>query len=196
MIFPVGDAATSRVADGDIARGGDDFTNADVLSVNSSRDLLSLAFVDRAIADIDTLLQGIEASQVVVIERGENGVAKIAETLLQYSNLASVQVFSHGREGQLQLGNTQLNAETLDVHADDVTQWGRSLSPSGDLLLYGCDVAAGAGGHDFITQMGLLTEADVAASTNLTGAGGDWTLEATYGQIEADVALSAVAQAA
>lgn len=197
MMFSFDDAAASGAAVVNAARGfNSEPVDGSALRQTASSSVTpqTLVFVDRAIADIDTLLQGLESSKVVVIERHDNGVAKIADTLLHYDNLESVQVFSHGRKGQLQLGSAQLNAQSLGVHADDLAQWGRSLSPLGDLLLYGCNVAAGEAGSDFLTQMGLLTEADIAASTNLTGAGGDWTLEAAYGQIEAEGALSAIAK--
>jgi len=62
------------------------------------------------------------------------------------------------------------------------------LTDSGDILLYGCDVAQGEIGQAFIEQLAQLTGADVAASTDLTGAaalGGDWVLEAQAGVVEA-----------
>lgn len=71
--------------------------------------------------------------------------------------------------------------------ADTLAQIGRALSASGDILLHGCDVASGEAGAPFISQWAKLTQADVAASTNRTGAshlGGDWVLEAILGQVE------------
>src|SRR5262249_24309112 len=68
----------------------------------------------------------------------------------------------------------------------------------GDLLLYGCDVAAGAAGEQCIADLARLTAADVAASTDLTGAtalGGNWALEAHTGPIEADNPFTATALA-
>ncbi len=60
-------------------------------------------------------------------------------------------------------------------------------------MLYGCDVAQGDVGQQFIEQLSVLTGADIAASTNLTGAanqGGDWVLEAVTGIIESPLAFS------
>jgi len=62
------------------------------------------------------------------------------------------------------------------------------LSANADILLYGCDIAQGPQGMALLTQIATLTGADIAASTNPTGAasrGGDWTLEAATGAIEA-----------
>ncbi|MFZ4526239.1 MAG: DUF4347 domain-containing protein [Chlorobium sp.] len=64
---------------------------------------------------------------------------------------------------------------------------GSSLSPSGDILLYGCNVAAGAEGLAFVDALARLTHADVAASDDVTGAaalGGDWVLEVESGVVE------------
>ncbi|MFB3076904.1 MAG: DUF4347 domain-containing protein, partial [Lysobacterales bacterium] len=55
-------------------------------------------------------------------------------------------------------------------------------------LLYGCDVANGELGVDFIDNLASYTGADVAASTDSTGAagfGGNWVLEYNSGLIEA-----------
>jgi hypothetical protein len=62
---------------------------------------------------------------------------------------------------------------------------GAALSADGDILLYGCDVAAD--NREFIDTLAALTQADVAASTDATGSavlGGDWLLEANAGPIE------------
>ncbi len=41
------------------------------------------------------------------------------------------------------------------------------LSESGDIPIYGCDVAAGPEGQALITVIATATQADVAASTDL-----------------------------
>jgi hypothetical protein len=63
----------------------------------------------------------------------------------------------------------------------------------GDILLYGCEVAATADGQRFIGALANYTGADVAASTDATGSaalGGNWQLEAATGRIEATAALT------
>ncbi|QDL10210.1 hypothetical protein DP113_21920 [Brasilonema octagenarum UFV-E1] len=69
------------------------------------------------------------------------------------------------------------------------------FSPVSSLLLYGCHVAAGDAGEEFITKLHQLTKANVAASANLTGnaiLGGDWNLEVNIGNISNQpLALSA-----
>lgn len=191
---------------------GDDTALSAVNSLQSSSELTSdslltrsprdaskpnaIAFVDSAIADVDTLIEGIDNATVVLIEASENGITQITETLSQYDELGSVHIFSHGSEGLLQLGNSQFDTDALYAEAAAVERWGDALTPTGDLLLYGCGVAAGEAGSDFISEISRITGADVAASVDVTGAGGDWILEASLGSIEADVAVSAEAQSA
>ncbi|WP_445243932.1 DUF4347 domain-containing protein, partial [Microcoleus sp. S13_B4] len=64
------------------------------------------------------------------------------------------------------------------------------MTENGDILLYGCDVAATETGNNFVKRLSELTGADVAASNDLTGnavKGGDWDLEIVTGQIESTV---------
>ena len=72
------------------------------------------------------------------------------------------------------------------------------LSAEADLLIYGCDLAGDEDGISLTSSLAALTGADVAASTDGTGAasrGGDWVLEHATGSIETAVAVSAEAQA-
>ena len=63
-----------------------------------------------------------------------------------------------------------LDAQTLLQRAGEVAGWSAALSADADLLLYGCDVAQTAAGQQLRADLAALTGADVAASTDLTGA--------------------------
>ncbi len=154
----------------------------------------TLAFVDRAIADIDSLIQGLENSTVVLIDTQTNGIDQITQALEQHQNLDSIQIYAHGSEAQLTLGDTALNAANVGQYASELAKWGEALSDSGDLLLYSCNVAAGPSGAAFLQGISAATGADVAASNNLTGQGGDWLLETAIGSIEAENALNGAEQ--
>src|SRR5262249_28674206 len=124
---------------------------------------------------------------VVVLDPDWDGIEQITQVLAAFQGLAAVQIVSHGSSGAIQLGTATLNSARLDALADKLKKWGQSIRPDGDLLLYGCDVAAGDAGAQFIQDLSAYTGADVAASTNATGGaafGGDWTLEASTGAIE------------
>ena len=84
----------------------------------------------------------------------------------------------------MQIGSTRLDAATLAGRGAEIAGWGRALTDDADLLLYGCDVAATPSGERLLARLGALTGADVAASTDLTGAatlGGNWLMEAQTG---------------
>ena len=64
-----------------------------------------------------------------------------------------------------------------------------AMTADGDVLVYGCDVAAGDVGQQFVAALAASTDADIAASTDITGAaspGGNWDLEAHVGDAEID----------
>ena len=87
------------------------------------------------------------------------------------------------------LGSNELTTTKLDSRQADLKTIGQSLRPDGDILLYGCDIAAGSSGAAFVSALSRYTHADVAASTDATGAaklGGDWTLERSSGHIDVD----------
>ncbi|MBE9041596.1 DUF4347 domain-containing protein, partial [Oscillatoriales cyanobacterium LEGE 11467] len=158
--------------------------------MNSNTSPANVVFVDSRM-EIDTS-QVEPGTQVVRIDPTENGIARISEVLATHQNLDSVQVIGHGNEGSLFLGDVELNDSTLAQYEGMVRGWGGSLSEEGDLLLFGCNVAAGDIGKTFVQQIAELTGADVAASTDLTGnadLGGDWELEYQTGEIEATSAL-------
>ncbi len=124
--------------------------------------------------------------QVVVLDPGRDGIDQIGEILSHYDSVAAVHVLSHGRQGSLRLGTSQVDAAELARRGDDVADFARALAPGGDLLLYGCDVAGGQVGVEFVRQLAVATGADVAASTDDTGAaslGGDWDLEHATGAV-------------
>jgi hypothetical protein len=169
-----------------------------------------IAFVDLGVPDAGTLLSGLLAQraqgrliEVVTFTGDDDGLALISRTLAERqaegARFDAVHVFSHGSAGALQLGSATLDADSLLRRAGEIAGWGSALSGQADLMVYGCDVANGAGGLFLIEGLAALTGADVAASDDLTGAtalGGDWVLEQYTGQIESSVALDTADQQA
>jgi serralysin len=155
----------------------------------------SVLFVNSNIKNYQMLLTNLQGYvDVYVLNANEDGVLQIAGFLRGRTGLDSIQILSHGSSGSLALGSDFLTADNVSLHADALKQIGSSLTEAGDILLYGCDIAQGDTGQAFIQQLASLTGADVAASTNLTGAGGDWLLEAQTGGIETPIAIDTKAQ--
>ncbi|MBD2412394.1 hypothetical protein FACHB389_10860 [Nostoc calcicola FACHB-389] len=154
-----------------------------------------LVFIDySSVENYQTLIEGLDPNaEVIFLDGTQDGVHQISEVLAQHQGVSAVHIVSHGSSGSLQLGSSFLSLDTLDDYTSDLTVWANALTPDADLVLYGCNVAAGDEGSAFIEQLSSLTTADVAASTNLTGNAaldGDWELEAQTGTIETNLAFS------
>ena len=155
----------------------------------------NIAFVTADLADVEALIQGLEDMKVVLIGEQQNGIDQITSVLAQYDSLNEVHIFSHGDRGSLQLGSTTLNNTNRQKYDSNFQQWGQALSDKADILLYGCHFAATDEGVALVDSISRSSGADVAASDDLTGMGGDWQLEVKRGEIESQVALNATTQA-
>ncbi|MBE9030755.1 DUF4347 domain-containing protein, partial [filamentous cyanobacterium LEGE 11480] len=157
----------------------------------------SVLFIDSGVEDYKTLVQSAAAgTEIYRLRDGVDATQQITNTLLGRSGIESVQIVSHGRGGGLKLGESWLNAANLSTYANQLRSWGEALTDSADILLYGCNVGAGAAGQGFVNLLAQATGADVAASEDLTGnaaLGGDWVLEVTSenGQIESRSLMAA-----
>ena len=104
--------------------------------------------------------------------------------LADENNIDGIHVIGHGSIGQIAFGDAILNSDTLNEYKQTLKDIGASLSADGDILFYGCNIAADESGEILIKQIAEITEADVAASDDVTGKGGDWDLEKHTGIIE------------
>ncbi|MEP6578607.1 DUF4347 domain-containing protein, partial [Microcoleus vaginatus GB2-A3] len=152
----------------------------------------SLVIVDSRVENYQQLIGGIKAgTEVFVLNPTREAIEQITEILGQRS-ITSLHIVSHGREAAVEIGSTELNIHNLETYSNQLQQWGKALNESGSILLYGCNIAAGESGIKFIQKLSELTGANIAASNNLTGSaalGGDWELEITTGQINAELAF-------
>ncbi len=143
--------------------------------------LRSLVFIDSGVADYESIVAGVlPGQQVIILDRQKNGIEQITSEIEKYAStngaIDSVHIISHGNSGNLELGNTSLSSDNIEQYKSQLEKWHNGLSKKADIMLYGCDVASGTGAN-FVDRISELTGADVAASTNLTGIGGDWNLE-------------------
>ncbi|TAN48428.1 MAG: DUF4347 domain-containing protein, partial [Methylococcaceae bacterium] len=147
-----------------------------------------ITFIDGSLTGIDALIAGLPTgSACFVLDPNRDGVQQMADILAGYSGLQAIHVISHGAPGRLQLGTALLDEAALGGYTGPLARIGQSLAETGEVLLYGCDVAAGATGKRFITQLAKSTGADIAASVDATGAaalGGDWDLESSVGALD------------
>ncbi|MDO8318278.1 DUF4347 domain-containing protein, partial [Rhodoferax sp.] len=136
-----------------------------------------VVFIDARVIAPVTLLPGFADAEVVQLQADSDGLTQIADYLAQRSDLDAIHLLSHGTQGSMLLGNTLLDSASLASQTQQLERIGSALGADGDILLYGCDVAAGPAGESFVNQIAAITRADVAASDDATGVNGDWVLE-------------------
>ena len=158
--------------------------NSPALSLNE------IVFIDSSVPDAANFLTHVSATaEVYFIDTSTDGVDQIADILRDRSDIDALHIVSHGDQGSLELGSSVLNHNTMESeYATELAMIGGALSDHGDILIYGCDFAAGPDGSAAAALLADLTGAEVAASTDDTGAaakGGDWDLEHQTGTVEA-----------
>ncbi|MEW9897177.1 Ig-like domain-containing protein [Chitinivorax sp. PXF-14] len=171
-------AAAELLADKAVATGASDITQKQVV------------FLESNVTHYQSLLAQMPAGmEVVVLDASRDGLSQIADWAKTHHGYAAIHIISHGQSGDLMLGSNELTTTKLDSRQTDLQAIGQSLRAGGDILLYGCDIGAGSSGAAFVSELGRYTQADVAASTDATGAarlGGDWALERSSGHIDVD----------
>ena len=136
----------------------------------------TIVFIDASLSDYHTLQTGIiEGVKTVIISQNQDGIEQISQILQQHPHITTIHILSHGAPGCLYLGNSQLNLTNIHNYTQQLQQW----QPQ-NILLYGCNVAAGDAGAEFIHKLHQITNATISASTTKTGnaaLGGNWELE-------------------
>ncbi|MCU7857934.1 MAG: DUF4347 domain-containing protein, partial [Candidatus Thiodiazotropha sp. (ex Lucinoma borealis)] len=165
-----------------------------------------LVIIDPSTPDYQSLVDDLigqsgdgRSFEIVLLDADSNGIEQISDTLSHYTGLDAVHLISHGSDGEIHLGDAVIDLDEVQHNGEAMNAWGNAFSAEGDLLIYGCDLAATIEGERLVDSLAQLTGADVAASDDLTGhntLGGDWELEYTNGKIETDIALSAALQTA
>ncbi|MCC5656513.1 DUF4347 domain-containing protein [Nostoc sp. XA010] len=173
-----------------------------VNSATSTSYVHSLVFIDMAVEDYSYLVNGVlDNAQVFVLDSTQDGVEQITEILASCNrpNLTNIHIVCHGAPGCLQLGNTHLGLDTLDKYSQQLQLWQKIFSISGksnnlwNLLIYGCNVALGDAGTEFVDKLHQLTKANIAASRQRIGnaaLGGNWELEVRTTEMEASLAFA------
>ena len=190
VTFWNGEPVADFLADdtGNVQRGG-------AVSAEAAATSNDIIFIDTNVVAYDILVQEWQGKgTIVLIDGSADGVDQVRLALAGQSNIGAIHIVSHGTEGAFFLGTTRVDSEALNTSlAGTFAAIGRSLSANGDIFLYGCDVGAGDAGRALVNDLARLTDADVAASNDVTGAaalGGNWALEASSGRIDANTLLS------
>jgi len=102
---------------------------------------------------------------LLLLQAEFDGAQQIADFLsLSPERYDSLHLLSHGSAGTLHLGATLLSASNLDLYRPVLAKIGTGLTETGDILIYGCEVASGEVGRQFVEALAEAISADVAAS--------------------------------
>jgi hypothetical protein len=139
-----------------------------------------LIFIDSNVEDYQSLISGISPNaEVIILDETLDGIEQITERLAIEQNIEAIHIISHGSPGSVHLGTNTLNSSNIESFGPGLKQWRKALIPGADILLYGCNVAAGHAGYAFLTQLHQLTGANIAANSHRTGnskRGGTWDI--------------------
>ena len=170
-------------------------------AVDISRELI---FIDTGVEDFQQLLDDIASLsdpsrqiEVVFVDPTRDGIDQITETLSGRSDIDAIHILSHGDGQGVALGNSKLTLASASAYASEIGSWTDVLNSDADILIYGCDLASTVEGQNLIKMLAAATNADVAASEDITGhadLGGDWILEYEVGDVQTDVAFGYLTQ--
>ena len=155
----------------------------------------TVVVIDARVSNFQEILESLPTNaEAIVIDADTSGIEAVAQALGSGGDVSSLHVISHGISGGFVLGSSLIDSASLagDI-GKGVAAWSAGLADGADLMLYGCDIGQGAAGMDFLSRMAWLTGADVAASSDATGAasqGGDWDLEVQVGAVNMMAALT------
>ena len=157
---------------------------------NVPRDQLKrkqIVFIDKQVPDFEKLSKSFRKNvEIHFIETNEDGFKKIEQTLENGKKYSAIHIIGHGSAGQILFGNALLTNESIENYKSILGNIGESLTKKGDILFYGCNIAANDKGEALLKKISNFTKADIAASNDLTGKGGDWNLEKKYGIVETE----------
>lgn len=152
---------------------------------NSNAEPLEVVLVSDALPDYQQLTAAAHPNaRVIVFDADAESAADVLGRVTQLSKetgrpIESVSILSHGGNGSFRLGTEAITSENLNENAEAWAALDKTLSEHGRIYLFGCGVAGGTGkGQALLDGLAEATGAQVFASDDITGKGGDWDLEA------------------
>ena len=144
-----------------------------------------VVLIDSQLADASQLEEAVAPdSKLFIYDSKHDTAAEVLQSVVHWAEtngkrIDDLAVLSHGVGGAFELGNQWITATSLPQTAAAWQGLGRVLSAGANIELFGCNVAApGSDGRNLLNSLAAVTHAAVFASTDSTGAGGDWQLEA------------------
>lgn len=151
----------------------------------------SVVFIDANVKDYHEFIHEVQpAIATYILPKTGDGISYITRILEHYPSrgeaIAHIHIIAHGFPGGLYLGNTELSLSTIEQYGNDLGEWFSDFRqqsaiypstllshpftpPIPQLLLYGCCVAAGDAGSEFLDKLHHRTGAALHASTQPMG---------------------------
>ncbi|MEG4972133.1 DUF4347 domain-containing protein, partial [Microcoleus sp. K4-B3] len=139
-----------------------------------------IVILDPTLPDSNHIASGIKrGTATYILESQPDAIEQISTLLAQHTGIETLHIITHGSSGNLYLGTTELKGSNIENYSQQLQQWRNSFTANASIILYGCNVAAGDAGRQFLAQLHQLTGANIAANTNTTGnsaLGGTWDI--------------------
>lgn len=142
-----------------------------IKKITDHQDKRAIVFINADFSNCDTLIQRVVPElRVIVISPQADGVREITR-IMHYSDCCELYIISEGFPGCMYIGNTELSLNTLIRYSAELESWFKPTFTNDNtdldsprLNLYGCDVAAGDVGEEFMTKLSPILGATIAAS--------------------------------
>lgn len=158
------------------------FVAGQAWGMGTTSTLNTLVLIDSSIDQADVLHQQFQQRDTVVrvVKPHESFWDIVNQVSQRYPNIRNIDLLSHAQSAELTLGQTHFNLSSIEQKSPNWKQLGHRLGKQGQLRFWGCDLASGKQGKQFVHRLSELTGSDVYASDDKTGhklLGGDWSLE-------------------
>ena len=158
-----------------------------------------IAFIDTNVERADLLARHLRpGTKAVFLDARRSAFEQIDCALSQESELRAVDVISHARPGVLGFAGGEVGLEELGRWRSRLGRWRSALAAEAEWLFYGCQLAAGRVGRQFVEAFGQSLGVTVAAASHTVGAatgGGRWDLDVAIGDRRVGLAVGAIGQA-
>ncbi|MCA9139722.1 MAG: DUF2341 domain-containing protein, partial [Planctomycetales bacterium] len=146
--------------------------------------LRDVVLIDLKLDDSDELIAAANPNAVVfAYDGGDVSASTVLNEIVDWADstdadIRTLSILSHGEGGGFELGNQWITTETFADSARDWQELSEHFSDEAQIYILGCNVGAeGSDGQQLLDVLALTTSAEVFASDDITGQGGDWSLE-------------------
>ena len=112
-----------------------------------------VVFIDSSLPDYQSFITDLEENNnenrqidIVMLDNERDGISQITSYLQTQENIDAIHFITHGGDGQVQLGSTQLDLGNVAISSQAFQLGEAALDETADILFYGLDVARYRGG--------------------------------------------------